>query len=157
MQALTLMVLGFCLLFWVQPGQTASKDFYIVTVHIDGKTSTQGDANHPPEAFPGQGLPSGGGIVAKAPDAQGEWSMRAFVFAPAQVMVYQGDQVNLHFLGVQGPSHTIAVDGQAEPLVVKRGEMKTVSLVADKVGTIRFRAVNREPTMQGQVIVLPRP
>jgi plastocyanin len=157
MSAFTLLVLGLCLLGWVQPGQTAQKDFYIVTVHVDGKTSTQGDGSHPPEPFPGQALPSGGGIVAKAPDAQGEWSMRAFVFEPSQVIVYQGDQINLHFLGVQGPSHTIAVDGQAEPLVVKRGEMKTVSVLADKVGSIGFRAVNRQPTMHGQVLVLPRP
>lgn len=157
MRMLTCMVLGFNLLLWTHVGQAAQKDFYIVTVHVDGKTSTQGDSNHPAEAFPDQTLPAGGGIVAKAPDAKGEWSIRAFVFEPSQVLVYQGDQVNLHFLGVQGPSHTIAVEGHAEPLVLKRGEMKTVSLVANTVGVVSFRGVNRAPTMHGQVIVLPRP
>jgi hypothetical protein len=136
MRILTLVALSGSLLLWTQAGQAAQRDFYIVTVHIDGKTSTQGDGSHPAEAFPGQTLPSGGGIVVKAPDARGEWSMRAFVFEPSQVMVYQGDQ---------------------EPLVLKRGEMKTVSLVADKVGAMHFRALNRAPTMHGQVIVLPRP
>jgi hypothetical protein len=71
--------------------------------------------------------------------------------------VYQGDQVTLHFLGVQGPSHTITVEGQVDNFVLRRGERHSVSFVADKVGPIRFLALDRQPTMQGQVVVFPRP
>jgi hypothetical protein len=71
--------------------------------------------------------------------------------------VYQGDQVTLHFLGVHGPAHTITVEGQADKFVLRRGEKHSVSFVADKVGPIRFVALDRQPTMQGEVVVLPRP
>ena len=135
------------------PGQ---KEFYIVTVHLDGKTSTKGDATHPPEAFPTQPLPVGGGIVMRQPDAEGTWQIRAFVFQPAQLTVYQGDQVTLHFLGVHGPSYTITVEGKADKFTLRRGEQHSVSFVADTVGAIRFFALDRQPTMQGEVLVLPR-
>lgn len=38
------------------------------------------------------------------PDEKGDWSVRAFVFQPAQVVARQGDTVILNFMGVQGPS-----------------------------------------------------
>ena len=91
----------------------------------------------------------------KPPDPKGEWSVRAFAFHPSQVVVRQGDTVVLNFMGVQGPSHTIAVDGQPEQLALRRGEMKSVRFVADQPGIINFVSVGREPTMQGSVIVLP--
>ena len=50
------------------------------------------------------------------------------MFQPAQLTVYQGDQVTLHFLGVQGPSHTITVEGQADKFVLRRGERHSVPL-----------------------------
>jgi plastocyanin len=142
----------------VQLAATTStqKEFYIVTVHIDGKTNINGDKNHPAEPFPTPALPAGGGLIKKEPDNQGDWSIRAFVFQPSQLIVQQGDKVTLHFVGVHGPSHTIAIEGHPEQLTVRRGEMQTVSLVANTVGTIRFTAMNRQPTMQGQIVVLPR-
>ncbi|MGE3538566.1 MAG: cupredoxin domain-containing protein [Candidatus Tectimicrobiota bacterium] len=142
---------------WATSVMAQQKEFYIVTVHLDGKTSTRGDATHPPETFPTQELPAGGGIVMRQPDAEGTWQIRAFVFQPAQITVAQGDQVTLHFLGVHGPSHTIVVEGLGEKFVVRRGERHSVTFTADKVGTIRFLALDRQPTMQGQVVVLPRP
>ncbi len=82
--------------------------------------------------------------------------MRAFAFHPSQVVVRQGYTVVLNFLGVQGPSHKTAVDGQREPLALRRGEMKSVRFLADQPGIVRFVSVGREPTMQGSVLVLPR-
>jgi hypothetical protein len=140
----------------LSPRDPNTKEFYITTVHIDGKTSIKGEENHPPEAFPKQALPKGGGLILTPPNEQGKWEVRSFIFQPSQLMVYVGDTVTLHFVGVQGPSHTIAIDGQAEPVILKRGEMKTVTFVADKVGTVRYASLNRQPSMQGEIIVLPR-
>jgi plastocyanin len=133
------------------------KIFYIVTVHIDGKTNIKGDSNHPPEPFPAGSLPEGGGVILKKPDAQGNWKIRSFIFQPSQLFVYQGDKVTLNFLGVQGPSHRLSVDGHQDNIVLKRGEMKSVTLVAGKVGTISFRSIDRQPTMQGRIVILPKP
>lgn len=130
--------------------------FYIATLHLDGKTSTKGAGDHSPEPFPATAPKSSGGFIVKPPDPKGEWSVRAFAFHPSQVVVRQGDTVVLNFLGVQGSSHNIRVDGQPGQLALKRGEMKSVRFVADRPGTVRFVSVGREPTMQGSVLVLPR-
>ena len=92
----------------------------------------------------------------RPPHEQGDWTVLAFVLQPSQIVVKQGDKVVLNFVGVQGPSHTIAVDGQKEPITLKRGEMKSVRFIAEQPGTIRFVSVGREPTMQGSVLVLRR-
>jgi plastocyanin len=139
------------------PARADMQEFFIATVHLDGKTSTKGDEGHPAEPFPVQQLPKGDGLVRKAPDADGVWSIRMFVFEPQQVVVRQGDEVRLHFVGVQGPTHRIEIDGQASPIVLRRGEMRAVNLKASEPGLIRFRSIGRGPTMQGQVLVLPNP
>lgn len=139
-----------------QSGQSAEQVFHIATLHLDGKTNVNAAGDHSAEPFPATAPKSSGGFIVKQPDAKGEWSVRAFVFHPAQVVVRQGDTVALNFMGVQGPSHTIAIDGQRERLSLKRGEMKTVRFVAEQPGVIKFISVGREPTMQGSVLVLPR-
>ncbi len=59
-------------------------------------------------------------------------------------------------VGVQGPSHTNSIDGQKEPITLRRGEMKSARFVAEQPGTVRFVSVGREPTMQGSILVLRR-
>jgi hypothetical protein len=86
--------------------ETAVREFYIVTVHIDGKTNVKGDSTHKPEAFPEAPFASTKGMWVKEPQADGEWSVRTFVFDPAEVTVQQGDEVRLHFVGVQGAGRT---------------------------------------------------
>ena len=130
--------------------------FHIATVHLDAKTNVKGDATHPAEPFPESAKSSGGGLIVRPPNEQGDWTVRAFVFQPSQVVVQQGDKVTLNFVGVQGPSHTIAIDGQNERISLKRGEMKSLRFVAEQPGTIRFVSVGREPTMQGSILVLRR-
>lgn len=136
-------------------GSGSEQVFHIATLHFDGKTNINGAGDHSPEPFPTTTPESSGGFIVKPPNPAGEWSVRAFAFHPSQVVVRQGDTVVLNFMGVQGPSHTIAVDRQQEQLTLRRGEMKTVRFVADQPGITKFISVGREPTMQGSVLVLP--
>jgi len=142
---------------------SAKREFYIATLHIDGRSGSKAQAPdptnffpHPAEEFPTAKLPGGGGLILKGPNEAGQWHMRAFEFSPAQIVVTEGDTVVLNFIGVQGPSHRIAVEGQADEIVVKRGETKSVELAAIKAGVIRFASLDRLPSMIGQILVLPR-
>jgi plastocyanin len=137
--------------------QTDAREFYIATVHLDGRTGVTASADHPAEAFPSEALPAGGGLQLTPPDAGGAWRIRAFVFQPAQITVQAGDKVRLHFVGVQGPAHRIAVEGHEGVIELKRGQMRTVEVDAAEPGRRRFASLDRLPSMQGEVLVLPRP
>lgn len=132
------------------------KTFYIATVHLDGITSIYPTSDHPSEPYPNSTLPSGGGLVIKKIDDMGGWKVRQFMFAPSEITVYQGDQITLNFVDVQGPEHMITVDGIAPQFDIHRGEMKTITFTADKVGTINFWCSMHEPNMRGQIVILPR-
>ena len=73
------------------------REFYIKTVHIDGQTSTHGDADHKAEPFPEGALPAGNGLQLKKPDDAGKWRIRAFTFDPSQIVVKAGEPVRPHF------------------------------------------------------------
>jgi plastocyanin len=133
-----------------------AREFWIATVHLDGNTGLQASADHPAEPFPTAALPAGGGLLLTQPGAEGKWRMRAFVFQPAQVVVREGETVVLHFVGVQGPAHRIAVEGQGEPFVLRRGETRSVTLTPEAAGSIRWASLDRLPSMTGEILVLPR-
>ena len=136
---------------------SAPNAFYIATVHLDGNANVKGDAAHPPEAYPSAGMPDGGGLLLSEPDADGDWRIRSFAFHPAQIIVHEGEQVTLNFVGVQGPSHEIAIEGQDGIIELKRGEIRSVTLQVAEPGTIHFASLGRQPSMQGQILVLPKP
>ena len=150
----------------VTPSQSTNKIFWISTVHFDGTTTihkgvacdncTQNTPPHPAEAFPNTTLPAGPGLVLRPPNKVGAWDMRAFTFAPDQIVVNQGDTVTLHFLGVQGPHHVITVEGVGT-FPLDRGQIHTVSFIADKPGSITYLCHVHVPNMVGQILVLPKP
>jgi plastocyanin len=150
----------------VTPSQSTNKTFWISTVHLDGTTAinkgeacdncTQNTPPHPAEAFPNTTLPAGPGLVLRPPNKVGAWDMRAFTFAPDQIVVNQGDTVTLHFLGVQGPHHVITVEGVGT-FPLDRGQIHTVSFTADKPGTITYLCHVHVPNMVGEILVLPKP
>ena len=150
----------------VTPNQSTNRTFWISTVHLDGTTTihqgvacnncTQNTPPHPAEAFPNTKLPAGPGLVLRPPNKVGAWDMRAFTFAPDQIVVNQGDTVTLHFLGVQGPHHVITVDGVGT-FPLDRGQIHTVSFTADKPGTITYWCHVHPPSMVGEILVLPKP
>jgi hypothetical protein len=136
-----------------QAAPSAPTEHYVATVHIDGNASTQGDLNHPAEAIPASELPKGGGISLSQGD-QGKWRMRVFQFIPSQIISPVGKEVTIHFVGVQGPSHRIKVDGVEEEIQLKRGEIKTVTLHPTEKGVINFRSLDHQPSMSGQIITI---
>jgi hypothetical protein len=150
----------------VTPSQSTNKTFWISTVHFDGTTTifkgvgcdncTQNTPPHPAEAFPNTTLPAGPGLVLRPPNKVGAWDMRAFTFAPDQIVVNQGDTVTLHFLGVQGPHHVITVEGVGT-FPLDRGQIHTVSFIADKPGSITYLCHVHMPNMVGEILVLPKP
>ncbi|MGA9148983.1 MAG: hypothetical protein WBZ36_00285 [Candidatus Nitrosopolaris sp.] len=150
----------------VNPSQTTSKEFWINTVHLDGATSLHAAVFNPLSAtntplHPGEippansTIPTGGGFRIVSPNNVGAWDFRSFTFAPDQLVVNQGDKVTLHFIGVLGVHHVITVDGVGT-FALHRGEIHTVSFIANNPGTINFFCSVHLPNMVGQILVLPK-
>ena len=150
----------------VNASQSTDKEFWINTVHFDGTTnlnasvksdtSPQNTPLHPAEQPPANStIPTGGGFRITEPNKVGGWDFRSFTFSPDQIVVNQGDKVTLHFVGVQGAHHLITVDGLgAFPLL--RGQIHTVSFIANNPGTINYICHVHLPNMAGQILVLPK-
>ncbi len=149
----------------VNPNQTTNKEFWINTVHFDGMTNInaavkcdtcpQNTPLHPAEQPPANStIPTGGGIKITEPNKAGAWDFRSFAFAPNQIVVNQGDKVTLHFIGVQGAHHVITVDGVGN-FELMRGQINTVSFIANNPGIINYVCHVHLPNMVGQILVLP--
>jgi plastocyanin len=150
----------------VNPSQTTNKEFWINTVHLDGMTNInagvkcdtcpQNTPLHPPEKPPvNSTIPTGGGFRITEPNKAGAWDFRSFTFAPDQIVVNQGDKVTLHFIGVQGAHHVIDVQG-VDTFELMRGQIHTVSFIANNPGTITYICHVHLPNMVGQILVLPK-
>lgn len=150
----------------VSPHKSDVKDFWIKTVHLDGMTNinaavkcdtcSQNIPTHPAEQPPlNSTIPTGGGFVITEPNKVGAWDFRTFTFVPSQMVVFQGDKVTLHFVGVQGVHHNITVDGLGT-FSLNRGQIHTVSFVANNPGVINFACHIHPPNMVGQILVLPK-
>jgi plastocyanin len=150
----------------VTPNQSTNKEFWINTVHLDGNTNIhpgvkcdtcpQNTPLHPAEQPPSNStIPAGGGFRIVEPNKVGAWDFRSFTFSPDQIVVNQGDKVTLHFIGVQGAHHVINVEG-IDTFELMRGQIHTVSFVADKPGTITYICHVHLPNMVGQILVLPK-
>ena len=150
----------------VNPSQTTNKEFWINTVHLDGATSlhaavanplsAQNTPLHPAEVPPTNStIPTGGGFRIVLPNKVGSWDFRSFTFAPDQIVVNQGDKVTLHFIGVLGVHHIITVDGVGT-FALHRGQIHTVSFIANNPGSIRFWCSLHLPNMVGEILVLPK-
>ena len=150
----------------VTPNQSTNKEFWIDTVHLDGNTNIhlgvkcdtcpQNTPLHPAEQPPvNSTIPQGGGFRITEPNTVGAWDFRSFTFSPDQIVVNQGDKVTLHFIGVQGAHHVVTVEG-VDTFQLMRGQIHTVSFVADKPGTITYICHVHLPNMVGQILVLPK-
>ena len=101
-------------------------------------------------------MPDGKGLVLTKPDEAGDWAVRAFAFEPSQIVVKAGEFVRLHFIGVQGMSHSIRVEGDGvdEKFTLKREFMHTFDLTPMTPGVIEIECYDHEPSMRGEIVVL---
>ncbi|HUG55512.1 MAG TPA: hypothetical protein VMJ92_00410 [Candidatus Limnocylindrales bacterium] len=107
------------------------------------------------EPFPAAPVPEGDGYRLKEP-VDGKWETSTYRWEPGQVIVYQGDQVELHIWGVNGAEHPSTIEGYDRAFTVKRGQLTTVSFTADRAGIFRIICPVHDPSMTGTLIVLPR-
>lgn len=128
--------------------QGAEREFYVLAVEPKGSASVK------KEAFPGMKLPEGKGFETKAPDKAGNWQVSAYVFLPAQIFVRQGDDVTLHFVGINGDKHTIHIDAyKTDVFRVTRGSIQTIKFKAEKAGAFKILCDEHPPSMRGELIV----
>ena len=116
----------------------------------------KGSAHVEKEAFPKAPLPAGGGYGLKGPDKDGKWEVQTYAWLPGSVTVYQGDEVTLQVVGINGAEHAVSIEGYALTYGVKRGKITTVSFKANKAGIFEINCHTHGPSMTGQLIVLPR-
>ena len=76
------------------------------------------------EPFPSGPLPAGGGYVIAKPDEKTQrWEVSAYVWLPSQIIVNQGDEVTMEFVGINGATHptSIAAFGQTFTVAARPG------------------------------------
>jgi hypothetical protein len=151
--ALSLLVAGLMLFYFTHatPVNEASPKRTIYLTAIEPKGTT-----HIEKApFPHTKLPEGEGFKIKPPDKEGFWQASAYRWEPGFIVAYEGEQLELHFFGINGSSHHSKIEGYDIPFVVKRGELTTVSFSADKTGIFNIVCYDHLPAMQAQLLILP--
>jgi plastocyanin len=123
----------------------------ITMVAVEPKGGTTVDK----EPFSTAHLPEGKGYALKPPDASGRWEVSTYRWDPSQIIVNEGDEVTLAILGVIGAEHPTVIDAYDISFTVKRGQLTTVTFTTDKPGVFEFRCGIHEPSIVGELIVLP--
>ncbi len=129
----------------------AAEQRHIVVTAIEPK----GGANVEKEPFPAP-LPDGAGYVLKKPDDKGRWEVAVYVFDPRQIVVDEGDEVTLEFVGINGASHPVTIEAYGQTFELKRGQVHKVTFVADKPGRHSIICASHVPTMVSELIVNPK-
>jgi plastocyanin len=143
-------LIGACLAGAPDFAQAEKRFFTIAAVEPKGGTTAD------KEPFPAAALPEGGGYVIKKPDQTGRWEVSAYVWQPSQIIVTEGDDVTLEFIGINGAEHPTTIVGYDKTLVLKRGHVIRIELNADKPGTFAIVCNHHKPSMVGELIVMPR-
>jgi hypothetical protein len=134
------------------PAPARAEKRHIVVTAIEPK----GGATVATEPFPVAGLPEGKGYVLKEPDQSGRWEVAVYVFDPRQILVDEGDEVTLEFVGINGASHPTTITGYDRTFELKRGEVRRVTFTAGKTGVFPIVCAAHHPTMVAELIVAPR-
>ena len=136
---------------WTEPARADKRFFTILAVEPKGGTTTD------KEPFPGAPLPAGKGYVLTQPDEKTtRWEVSAYVWLPSQIIVNEGDEVTLDFVGINGASHATTIAAFGQTFTVKRGQATRVTFKADKVGIFGIVCSTHEPSMSGELIVMPK-
>ena len=131
--------------------QTAEKRFFTIAA-----VEPRGGATVEKEALPTDPLPTGGGYVMRQPDQTGRWEVSTYLWAPSQIVVNEGDEVVLDFVGINGASHPTEIKGLGKTFTLKRGQVTRVEFKAEKPGVYPVVCTTHTPSMRGEIVVLPR-
>lgn len=109
------------------------------------------------EPFPAAALPPGGGYVITGPDDKTRrWEVSAYIWLPSQIIVNEGDQVTIEFVGINGTEHPTTIAAFGQTFTVRRGQAHRVNFTADKVGIFGIVCGTHKPSMSGELIVMPK-
>ena len=131
--------------------QSGEKRFFTIAA-----VEPRGGVTVDKEAFPTEPLPSGGGYVIRQPDQTGRWEVSAYLWSPGQIVVNQGDDVTLEFVGINGAAHPTEIQGLGKTFTLKRGQATRVEFRAEKPGVFPIVCHTHQPSMRGEIVVLPR-
>jgi heme/copper-type cytochrome/quinol oxidase subunit 2 len=131
--------------------QMSDKRFFTVLA-----VEPRGGANVGQEPFPGETLPPGGGYVMRQPDQSGRWEVSAYVWSPSQIIVNQGDEITLEFVGINGATHPTEIKGLGKSFTLKRGQTTRVEFKAERPGVHPVICSTHQPSMRAEIVVLPR-
>ena len=131
--------------------QTPEKRFFTIAA-----VEPRGGANVGQEGYPAQALPPGGGYVMKHPDQTGRWEVSTYVWMPSQIVVNQGDEVTLEFVGINGASHPTEIKGLDKTFTLQRGHVTRIEFKAERPGVYPVICHTHTPSMRGEIVVLPK-
>ena len=133
------------------PAWAEKRYFTVLAVEPKGGTTVDN------EPFPTGPLPQGGGYVIAQPDEKSRrWEVSAYVWQPSQIIVNEGDEVTLEFVGINGAAHPTSIAAFGQSFIVKRGQAHRVTFTADKVGIFGIVCSTHGPSMSGELIVMPK-
>jgi len=136
---------------WAEPVRAEKRFFTVLAIEPKGGTTTD------KEPFPTTTLPPGGGYLIAPPNERtGRWEVSAYVWHPSQIIVNEGDEVTLEFIGINGASHPTTIAAFGQTFTVKRGYAHRVTFKVDKVGIFGIACSTHEPSMSGELIVMPK-
>jgi plastocyanin len=136
---------------WPAAASAEKRSFTVLAVEPKGGVTAD------KEAFPTEPLPAGGGYVTSKPDEKtGRWEVSAYIWQPSQIIVNEGDEVTLEFVGINGAAHPTSLAAFGQTFTVKRGHAHRVTFVADKAGIFGITCSNHAPSMTGELIVMPK-
>jgi plastocyanin len=134
-----------------RPAWAEKRSFTVLAVEPKGGASVE------KEPFPSGPLPTGGGYVIGKPDEKTQrWEVSAYVWLPSQIIVNQGDEVTLEFVGINGAAHPTSIAAFGQTFTVQRGQAHRVTFTADKVGIFGIDCSTHRPSMSGELIVMPK-
>jgi len=136
---------------WPRAAQAEKRFFTVLAIE------PRGGATVDKEPFPTDALPPGGGYVIARPDEKtGRWEVSSYVWLPSQIIVNEGDEVTLEFVGINGAAHPTSIEAFGKTFTVTRGRASRVTFVADKIGIFGITCRTHKPSMSGELIVMPK-
>ncbi len=136
---------------WTSAASAEKRFFTILAVEPKGGTTVD------KEPFPTGPLPAGGGYVIAQPDEKTRrWEVSAYIWQPSQIIVNEGDEVTLEFVGINGADHPTTIAAFGQTFTLKRGHAHRVTFTADKVGIFGIICSTHRPSMSGELIVMPK-